>query len=127
MAKKKASKKGSFDAKKFLKMASEKATPEEFEKAFGFKTKAQIDAAHYKSLVQTGQIEAAVVGKRAGRTASVDKTKIGKSGKISLTKEMVTGFGFKEGDEFTVKLRASKTITMKKVEPEAVAEEKTEA
>lgn len=127
MSKKKASKKGPFDAKKFLKMASEKAAPEEFEKAFGFKTKAQIDAAHYKSLVQTGQIEAAVVGKRAGRTASVDTTKIGKSGKISLTKEMVTGFGFKEGDEFKVKTRGGNIITLKKVVPEAVAEKKAEA
>jgi hypothetical protein len=126
MAKKKASKKGPFDAKKFLKMASEKVAPEEFEKAFGFKTKAQIDAAHYKSLVQTGQIEAAVVGKRAGRTASVDTTKIGKSGKISLTKEMVTGFGFKEGDEFKVKTRGGNIITLKKVVPEAAAEKKVE-
>jgi hypothetical protein len=126
MAKKKASKKGPFDAKKFLKMASEKATPADFEKAFGFKTKAQIYAAHYKAMVETGQVEPAVVGKRAGRTASVDKIKIGKSGKISLAKEMVTGFGFQQGDEFTVKLRAGKIITMKKVEPEAAAEEKPE-
>ena len=126
MAKKKASKKGPFDAKKILKMASEKATPEEFEKAFGYKTKAQIYAAHYKAMVETGQIEAAVEGKRAGRTASVDKIKIGKSGKISLPEEMVTRFGFKQGDEFTVKLRAGKIITLKKVEPEAAAEEKTE-
>ena len=126
MAKKKASKKGPFDAKKILKMASEKATPEEFEKAFGYKTKAQIYAAHYKAMVETGQIEAAVEGKRAGRTASVDKIKIGKSGKISLAEEMVTKFGFKQGDEFTVKLRAGKIITIKKVEPEAAAEEKTE-
>jgi hypothetical protein len=127
MAKKKASKKGPFDAKKILKMASEKATPEEFEKAFGYKTKAQIYAAHYKAMVETGQIEAAVEGKRAGRTASVDKIKIGKSGKISLAEEMVTRFGFKQGDEFTVKLRAGKIITIKKVEPEAAAEGKTEA
>ena len=40
---------------------------------------------------------------------------------------MVTGFGFKQGDEFTVKLRAGKIITLKKVEPDAVAEKKKEA
>ncbi len=126
MAKKKASKKEGFDAKKFLKMASEKATPAEFEKVFGYKTKAQIYAAHYKAMVETGQVEPAVVGKRAGRKASVDKIKIGKSCKISLPKDMVDCFGFKEGDEFTVKLRAGKIITLKKVGAEAEAEEKTE-
>jgi hypothetical protein len=126
MAKKKTSKKGPFDANKILKMASEKATPEEFEKAFGYKTKAQIYAAHYKAMVETGQIEAAVVGKRVRRTASVDTTKIGKSGKISLTKEMITGFGFKQGDEFTVKTRGGNIITLKKVEPESAAEKKVE-
>jgi antitoxin component of MazEF toxin-antitoxin module len=128
MAKKKGSKKGPFDAKKFLEMASKKATPAEFEKIFGFKTKAQIDKAHYKALVEIGQIQPAVVGKRAGRKASVDKIKIGKSCKISLPKDMVDCFGFKEGDEFTVKLRAGKIITLKKVgaDTEAETEENTE-
>jgi hypothetical protein len=115
MAKKKAAKKGPFDAKKFLKMVSEKAAPEDYEKVFGFKTKAQIDVAHYKALVQTGGLEPAVVGKRAGRTASVDRVKIGKSGKISLSKDMVSGFGFKEGDEFTIKLRGGNFISIKKI------------
>jgi antitoxin component of MazEF toxin-antitoxin module len=128
MAKKKATKKGPFDANKFLKMVSEKATPADFEKAFGYKTPAQIKAAHYKAMVEIGQIEPAVVGKRAGRKVSVDKIKIGKSCKISLPKDMVDCFGFKEGDEFTVKLRAGKIITLKKVgsETEAETEEKTE-
>jgi hypothetical protein len=125
MAKKKATKKGPFDANKFLEMASENLPPEDYDKAFGFKTKAQIDKAHYKALVEIGQIQPAVEGKRAGRKASVDKIKIGKSCKISLPKDMVDCFGFKEGDEFTVKLRAGKIITLKKVEPEAAAEEKT--
>jgi hypothetical protein len=128
MAKKKASKKEGFDAKKFLKMASENATPADYEKVFGYKTPAQIKTAHYKALVETGQIEPAVVGKRAGRTASVDRVKIGKSGKISLTKDMVAGFGFSEGDEFKVKKRGDNIITLKKVgaETEAETEEKTE-
>jgi antitoxin component of MazEF toxin-antitoxin module len=128
MAKKKATKKGPFDAKKFLKMVSEKASPEDYEKAFGFKTKAQIDVAHYKALVQTGGLEPAVVGKRAGRTASVDRVKIGKSGKISLSKDMVAEFGFKEGDEFKVKKRGDNIITLKKVgaEAETETEDKTE-
>ena len=128
MARKKGSKKGPFDAKKFLKMASEKATPAEFEKAFGFKTKAQIDKAHYKALVEIGQIEPAVEGKRAGRTASIDRVKIGKSGKISLSKDMIAGFGFQQGDEFKVKKRGDNIITLKKVgaETEAETEEKTE-
>jgi len=128
MAKKKASKKEGFDAKKFLKMASENATPADYEKVFGYKTPAQIKTAHYKALVETGQIQPAVVGKRAGRKVSVDKIKIGKSCKISLPKDMVDCFGFKEGDEFTVKLRAGKIITLKKVgaDTEAETEEKTE-
>jgi antitoxin component of MazEF toxin-antitoxin module len=128
MAKKKGSKKGPFDAKKFLKMASENASPEDYAKAFGLKTKAQIDKAHYKALVEIGQIQPAVVGKRAGRTASVDSVKIGKSGKISLSKDMVAGFGFSEGDEFKVKKRGDNIITLKKVgaETEAETEEKTE-
>jgi hypothetical protein len=128
MARKKGSKKEPFDAKKFLKMAGENATPAEFEKVFGYKTKAQIDKAHYKALVETGQIVPAVVGKRAGRTASVDRVKIGKSGKISLSKDMVSGFGFNEGDEFKVKTRGGNIITLKKVgaEAEAETEEKME-
>jgi antitoxin component of MazEF toxin-antitoxin module len=128
MARKKGSKKGQFDAKKFLKMASENVPPEDYDKAFGFKTKAQIDKAHYKALVEIGQIQPAVEGKRAGRKASVDKIKIGKSGKISLSEEMVTKFGFKQGDEFKVKKRGDNIITLKKVgaETEAETEEKTE-
>lgn len=115
MAKKKAAKKGPFDAKKFLKMVSEKAAPEDYEKVFGFKTKAQTDVAHYKALVQTGGLAPAVVGKRAGRTASLDTTKIGKSGKISLSKDMVAEFGFKVGDEFKVKKRGENFISIKKI------------
>ena len=112
------SKKGKeFDAKKFLKMASDKASPEDFLKTFGFKTKARIEKAHYIALVKTGALEPVIAGRVVGKAVKIHKVKVGKKGSINISKELVAEFAFPGETEFTIKKRGANIITLKKVEP----------
>ena len=110
-------KKKVFDAKKLIKMVKDETHTQEIMKAFGFKTAAQIKAAHYRALVETGVIPGIVGGRGAGKPAKVKLVKVGKRGSIIIPAEMVSELGLGADGKFTV--RKTKTgVALKRVEAE---------
>ena len=68
-------------------------TNNEIMKAFGFKTAAQIKAAHYRALVETGDIPGIVGGRGAGKAEKVKLIGVGKKGSIIIPAEKVAELG----------------------------------
>lgn len=96
-------KKKVFDAKKLLKMIKDGTAQAEIMKAFGFKTSLQLKNAHYRGLVETGEVPA-IKSARAGRKPKdVKVLSVGKRGSIILPKEMVRELGINASDKFTVR------------------------
>lgn len=107
-------KKKTFDAKKLIKLIKDEVHQQEIMKAFGFKTAAQLKNAHYRALVETGEI-AGITGGRGAKAAKAAKTVgVGKRGSVILSKELVAELGVGPADRFI--LRKTKVgIALKKV------------
>jgi hypothetical protein len=109
-------KKKAFDAKKLVKMVKDEAHQQEIMKAFGFKTAAQIKAAHYRALVELGEIPGIVGGRAPGKKAAkVKPLGVGKRGSIIISAEKVTELGIGQDDKFTVR-KTKAGIALKRVE-----------
>ena len=107
-------KKKAFDAKKLVKMVRDETHQQEIMKAFGFKTAAQVKAAYFRALVESGEIPAVMGGRGPGKAKAVKALGVGKRGSIVIAKEMVAKLGIGDKDKFTV--RKTKTgIALKKV------------
>lgn len=106
--------KKAFDAKKLVKMVKDETHQKEIMKAFGLKTPAQVKAAYYRALVETGEVPGVKGGRAAGKSNSGKEVKVGKRGSIIIPKELVSEMGLGEKDKFSVrKTRAG--IALKKV------------
>jgi hypothetical protein len=115
------------DEKKLLKMVEDGIHQSEIMKKLGIKTTNQLWIAYGKAQSTAGKIPAIVGGRGAGKAvADENRVKVGKRGSVIIPQEMIKEFGFADDTEFTVKKRGDNIITLKKVEPEAPAEEKTE-
>jgi hypothetical protein len=107
-------KKKTFDSKKLIKMVKDETHQQEIMKAFGFKTAAQIKAAHYRALVEAGDIPAIVGGRGAGKGEKVKLIGVGKRGSIIIAAEKVTELGIGIDDKFTVR-KTKAGIALKKI------------
>jgi hypothetical protein len=107
-------KKKAFDAKKLIKMVKDKANRQEIMKVFGFKTTTQVNNAHYKALVEAGEVPGIVGGRGAGKAEKVKPIGVGKRGSIILSAEKVAELGIGAGDKFTVR-KTKAGIALKKV------------
>ena len=96
-------KKKVFDAKKLIKMVKDETHQQEIMKAFGFMTAAQIKTAHYRALVETGEIPGIVGGRGAGKAEKVKLIRVGKKGSIIIPAEKVADLGIGKDDRFTVR------------------------
>jgi hypothetical protein len=112
------------DGAKLIKMVEDGIHQSEIMKKFGFANGTQVTLAYAKAQMIAGKIASIIGGRGAGKGEGVNKIKIGESGRISISKELVTELGFAVGDEFTVKNRGKVGISLKKVEAEAVEAEK---
>jgi hypothetical protein len=92
-----------FDTKKLLKMIKDQAPQTEIMKTFGFKTSVQLKNAHYRALVETGEVPAIKSGRRGRKETPVKMVGVGKRGSIILSKEMVEELGIGAGQKFTVR------------------------
>jgi hypothetical protein len=107
-------KKKTFDAKKLIKMVKDEVHQQEIMKSFGFKTPAQLKNAHYRALVEAGEISGIVGGRGAKAAKAVKTVGVGKRGSVILSKELVAELGVGDADRFAVrKTRAG--IALKKV------------
>jgi ABC-type methionine transport system ATPase subunit len=107
-------KKKAFDAKKLIKMVKDETHQQEIMKAFGFKTAAQIKAAHYRALVDAGDIPGIVGGRGAGKSSKGKLIGVGKRGSIIIAAEKVAELGIGKDDKFTVR-KTKAGIALKKV------------
>jgi hypothetical protein len=107
-------KKKVFDAKKLIKMVKDETHQQEIMKAFGFKTAAQIKAAHYRALVETGEVPGIVGGRGADKAEKVKLIGVGEKGSIIISAEKVAELGIGKDDKFTVK-KTKAGIALKKV------------
>jgi ABC-type methionine transport system ATPase subunit len=107
-------KKKVFDAKKLIKMIKDETHQDEIMKAFNFKTAAQIKAAHYRVLVEAGEIPGIVGGRGAGKAEKVKLIRVGKKGSVIIPAEKVAELGIGKDDKFTVR-KTKVGIALKKV------------
>ena len=107
-------KKIEFDGKKLLKMIKDKVPQNEIIEKFKFKTAAQIKAAHYRALVDAGDIPGIVGGRVAGKSAKGKLIGVGKRGSIIISAEKVSELGIGQDDKFTVR-KTKAGIALKKV------------
>jgi hypothetical protein len=110
-------KKKAFDAKKLVKMVKDETHQQEIMKAFGFKTAAQVKAAHYRALVEIGEIPGIVGGRRAGKPGMGKLISVGKRGSIIISAEKVSELGIGKDDKFTVR-KTKAGIALKAVKAE---------
>jgi hypothetical protein len=107
-------KKKAFDAKKLIKMVKDETHQQEIMKAFGFKTASQVKAAHYRALVETGEVPGVVGGRAAGKAGKAKAIGVGKKGSIIIPAEKVTDLGIGKDDKFTVR-KTKAGIALKRV------------
>ena len=107
-------KKKAFDAKKLIKMVKDEAHQQEIMKVFGFKTTAQVKAAHYRALVETGEVPGLVGGRGGAKTQKAKLVIVGKRGSIVISKDLVDGLGIGGDDKFAVR-KTKAGIALKKV------------
>jgi hypothetical protein len=107
-------KKKAFDAKKLVKMVKDETHQQEIMKAFGFKTAAQVKAAHYRALVEIGEVPGIAGGRGGGKTQKAKTVNVGKRGSIVISKDLVEGLGISGDDKFAVR-KTKAGIALKKV------------
>ncbi len=107
-------KKKAFDAKKLVKMVKDETHQQEIMKAFGFKTAAQVKAAYFRALVESGEVPGLVGGRGSGKAQKAKMVNVGKRGSIVISKELVDGLGISGGEKFTVR-KTKAGIALKRV------------
>jgi len=108
-------KKKAFDAKKLVKMVKDETHQQEIMKVFGFKTAAQVKAAHYRALVESGEVPGLVGGRGGGKTQKAKLVNVGKRGSIIIPAEKVAELGIGKDEKFTVR-KTKAGIALKKAE-----------
>ena len=96
-------KKKVFDAKKLIKMVKDETHQQEIMKAFGLKTAAQVKAAYFRALVESGEVPKIIGGRVAGKAEKVKPIVVGKRGSIVIPAGKVTELGIGSADKFTVR------------------------
>ena len=89
------------DSKKFIEMVKEGHSKKEIMDTFGIKTYTQFDSKYNQAAIEMGLIPAL---KRTKVKKDESIVKIGKRGSITISKTLVSELGFKENDEFDVKM-----------------------
>jgi len=107
-------KKKVFDAKKLVKMVKDEAHQQEIMKTFGFKTSAQVKAAYFRALVESGEVPGIIGGRGTGKAKKAKPIAVGKRGSIIISAEKVAELGIGKEDKFTVR-KTSAGIALKKV------------
>jgi hypothetical protein len=107
-------KKKAFDAKKLIKIVKDEAHQQEIMKAFSFKTAAQVKAAYFRALVESGEVPGIIGGRGPGKAAKVKPIGVGRRESIIISAEKVAELGIGKDDKFSVrKTRAG--IALKRV------------
>ena len=106
-------KKIKFDGEKLLEMIKDKTPQNEIMEKFKFKTATQMKNAHYRALVETGEITGIVGGRGAGKAEKVKLIRVGKRGSVIIPAERIAELGIGKDDKFTVR-KTKAGIALKK-------------
>jgi hypothetical protein len=96
-------KKVEFDGKKLLKMIKDELPKNEIMEKFKFKTATQLKNAHYRALVESGEVPGILGGRGAGKSAKTKLIGVGKRGSIIIPAEKVAELGIGAEDKFKVR------------------------
>jgi len=96
-------KKIEFDGKKLLKMIKDKVAKNEIMEKFKFKTATQLKNAHYRALVESGEVPAILGGRGSGKSVKAKLIGVGKRGSIIIPAEKVAELEIGKDDKFTVR------------------------
>jgi ABC-type sugar transport system ATPase subunit len=107
-------KKKAFDANKLVKMVKDETQQQEIMKAFGFKTAAQVKAAYFRALVESGEIPGIVGSRGGGKVQKAKTVGVGKRGSIVISKDLVEGLGVSGGEKFAVR-KTKAGIALKRI------------
>jgi ABC-type transporter Mla maintaining outer membrane lipid asymmetry ATPase subunit MlaF len=107
-------KKVEFDGKKLLKMIKDETPKNEIMGKFKFKTATQLKNAHYRALIESGEVPSIVGGRGAGKSAKGKLIGVGKRGSIIIPAEKVAELEIGKDDKFTVR-KTKAGIALKKV------------
>ena len=107
-------KKIEFDGKKLLKMIKDKVAKNEIMEKFKFKTATQLKNAHYRALVESGEVPGILGGRGAVKSEKAKLLGVGKRGSIIISAEKVSELGIGKDDKFTVR-KTKAGIALKKV------------
>jgi hypothetical protein len=107
-------KKVEFDGKKLLKMIKDEVPKNEIMEKFKFKTATQLKNAHYRALVESGEVPGILGGRGAGKSAKAKLIGVGKRGSIIIAAEKVAELEIGKDDKFTVR-KTKAGIALKKV------------
>jgi ABC-type transporter Mla maintaining outer membrane lipid asymmetry ATPase subunit MlaF len=107
-------KKKAFDARKLVKMVKDETHQQEIMKAFSFKTAAQVKAAYFRALVESGEVPGIIGGRGTGKAKKAKPIGVGKRGSIIISAEKVAELGIGKDAKFTIR-KTSAGIALKKV------------
>ena len=107
-------KKVEFDGKKLLKMIKDEVPKNEIMEKFKFKTATQLKNAHYRALVESGEVPGILGGRGAVKSEKAKLLRVGKRGSIIISAEKVSELGIGKDDKFTVR-KTKAGIALKKV------------
>ena len=107
-------KKVEFDGKKLLKMIKDEVPKNEIMEKFKFKTATQLKNAHYRALVESGEVPGILGGRGAVKSEKAKLLRVGKRGSIIIAAEKVAELEIGKDDKFTVR-KTKAGIALKKV------------
>jgi len=104
--------------KRLIEMVKKGVADKEIMSELGVKTKTSLKRIYYEALVEAGKVKDILTEREAKRATTKKRpVRITKRGTILLGKALVVdGFGFKEGDRFTVSKRKDAIILRKEKE-----------
>jgi ABC-type transporter Mla maintaining outer membrane lipid asymmetry ATPase subunit MlaF len=107
-------KKFEFDGKKLLKMIKDETPKNEIMEKFKFKTATQLKNAHYRALIESGEVSGILGGRGVGKSVKAKLIGVGKRGSIIIAAEKVAELGIGKDDKFAVR-KTKAGIALKKV------------
>ena len=103
------------DSKKLIKMVQDGTPRSEVMDAFGFKTSTQVNTAYMNALMDEGMVPRIKTGRRGSAKAAASKeVRVGKTGSVIISKDLVDEMGFTPNDRFQVK-KTKNGISLKKL------------
>lgn len=102
------------DYKKLLSAVKSGKPQAEIIKEFKFNTAAQFKNHYLKALIDAGEAPEIATARSSAKAAPAKEASVSKLGSLVISKELISGMGFAEGDQFAVR-KTKAGISLKKL------------